>query len=243
MKSSILNFVVIVSAVQAFSPSSTITSRHSSRTSLNAFDVASTFNIADALNTFYETQPYTAAFVTCSVKASAADIVVQNNEGNQAEEQVAALAPVETEKPDLDLQRTLGLCLYGGLYQGMAQEFLYNNVFPSLFGEDDSLRTVLSQVALDMSVITPFVCLPVAYMAKASVAEGEDLMDGLRKYVNHVQNEGILFKYWAFWAPFQFMTFGVVPHHLRIPFIAFFSFFWLMILSNVSARQESPVSE
>jgi hypothetical protein len=45
--------------------------------------------------------------------------------------------------------------------------------------------TVFEQVASDMTVLTPFVCLPIFYMTRVAVAD-ESLLDGLQKYVGHV---------------------------------------------------------
>lgn len=206
-------------------------------TSLNAVDIANTANLIGAVDTFYHTQPYAAAFVTCSVKASAADMVVQSN--TEEDMSTATANSLEEESSDFDISRTFAFWIYGGLYQGCVQEYLYNTVFPSVFGDSQSWVTVVQEVALDMTILTPFLCLPVAYIVKAGVAQDENLLDGLSKYWNHVQNEQLLIKYWSLWAPVQFLTFGVVPHHLRIPFVAFVSFFWLMRLSNISAQAET----
>jgi len=40
----------------------------------------------------------------------------------------------------------------------------------------------------------------------------------------------------------QCLTFGVVPPHWRIPFIALVSFFWLIVLSSISSRRDAEVS-
>lgn len=206
-------------------------------TSLQAFDIAGT---ASAVDAFYHSQPYAAAFMTCSFKASAADLVVQSqtDEQKQVEEKSRRQGSL-----DFDIQRNVGFLLYGGIYQGCVQEYLYNHVFPSVFGDSNSWLTVLEQVALDMVVLTPFLCLPVAYAMKAILSADDSVLDGLRKYVSHVQNEGLLLRYWSIWAPVQVLTFGFVPSHLRIPFIAFVSFFWLMILSNISSQDTQPTKE
>ena len=248
-------FLVLISsiAVNGFvvSPHGAVGARtkgnSASISELGALDIATA---ASSFETFYQTQPYAAAFVTCSIKASAADLVVQSQEEDIPEQQapeglVAKMteflnaAPVvvaQETSSDIDLQRNVAFWLYGGIYQGCVQEFLFNTVFPSVFGDSHAWNVVLEQVLLDMTVLTPFLCLPVAYIVKAAINEDENLVDGLLKYVKHVQDEGLLFKYWSLWFPVQCLTFGVVPHHLRIPFIAFVSFFWLMILSNVSAK-------
>jgi len=55
------------------------------------------------------------------------------------------------------------------------------------------------------------------------------------RYISDARGE-LLWKYWAIWTPAQCLTFSVVPEHLRTPFVALVSFFWLMILSVISSR-------
>jgi protein Mpv17 len=192
----------------------------------NSFEVT---DAANAIDNFYQNQPYFAAFMTCSFKASAADFLVQK----QRKDDALVVIP---KSLDFDFQRNVGFLLYGGIYQGCVQEYLYNSLFPKFFGDSVSWTNVLEQVATDMLVLTPLLCLPVAYMMKSLVSPNESLVDGITKYINHVQTEGLLIRYWIIWTPVQILTFGFVPIHLRIPFIALVSFFWLMILSNVSSR-------
>jgi hypothetical protein len=100
---------------------------------------------------------------------------------------------------------------------------------------------------MDMLVIGPFMCLPVAYVVKTAFTADELTMDniklGLEKYVEDVKIRGLLFKYWAVWIPGQTLTFSVIPEHLRILFIACLSFFWMFILSSTSASTEDPTAE
>jgi protein Mpv17 len=229
----LLAFAATLVSVEGFVPATSRVGKPTfTTTSLKAFDIAGTTSAIDA---FYHTQPYAAAFMTCGFKASAADLVVQRQNDDEVTEKRKAL--------DFDFQRNVGFLLYGGIYQGCAQEYLYNTFFPSVFGDSQSWVTVLEQVAVDMIVLTPFMCLPVAYMTKALIAADENVVDGLHKYVSHVQNEGLLLRYWSIWAPVQVLTFGFVPTHLRIPFIAFVSFFWLMILSNISSQKTQTTSD
>lgn len=105
---------------------------------------------------------------------------------------------------------------------------------PFFFGTGTDLTTVATKVVFDQFVTTPFLCLPVAYLVKAAVFD-RPLRSGLEHYVQDAKND-LLWKYWLLWTPTTSLTFSVVPEHLRIPFIAFVSFFWLIILSNISSR-------
>jgi hypothetical protein len=162
--------------------------------------------------------PFAAAFVICAFKATAADLLAQAG-----------------ERKGLEIKRTIAFLFYGGLYQGCFQEFMFNGIFPKLFGEGIGMNVVVKKVAFDMLVISPFLCLPVAYFIKA-VVFGQTMKEGLNRYIHDIQHNKLLKKYWAIWAPVQCCTFTVVPPELRITFIAFVSFFWLILLSTVSAR-------
>ena len=48
----------------------------------------------------------------------------------------------------------------------------------------------------------------------------------------------IYFALHSIWGPVQCLTFGVVPEHLRIAFIAVVSFFWLIIFSSLTAKSQ-----
>lgn len=202
--------------------------QHKKSTSLNTFDMGETLG---DIETFYKTAPYTAAFMTCGIKASAADFLAQFRERTSDDK----------TKEQVELERNVAFILYGGIYQGMAQYYIYNVLFPLWFGTGQDFLSVTTKVAFDLIVISPFLCLPIAYLTKA-VIYGTSLSDGLNKYINDLKYEGLLQSYYSIWLPVQFCTFGLVPEHLRIAFIAMVSFFWLIILSTISSRgvQEEP---
>ncbi len=146
----------------------------------------------------------------------------------------------KSEKPlEMNLRRNMAFFLYGGAYQGCFQEFMYNGIFPKVFGSGVGIITAVKKVSFDMMVITPFLCLPIAYIIKA-VIFGQTLRDGVTKYVHDIKENKLLKKYWSLWTPVQLMTFSIVPEHLRITFIACVSFFWLILLSSISARSMTP---
>ena len=198
------------------------------------------FEVTDAVSTidaFYRSSPYEAAFFTCGIKASAADFLAQTRE-------LKASSSQEDKSDDqIEFERNLAFILYGGLYQGIAQYYIYNILFPLWFGQGNDLTSVMIKVAFDMSVISPFLCLPIAYLTKATIY-GQSWKEGLTKYKYDLMEKNLLGKYCTIWVPAQFCTFGVIPEHLRIPFIAVISFFWLIILSTVSSAEvEDEVEE
>ena len=147
---------------------------------------------------------------------------------------------VEPAPPALSLPRLGTFFLYGGLYQGCVQYYIFNVLYPIWFGEGTDPATIAVKVLFDQFVLTPFLCLPVCYLVKAIVFR-YPLTEGLERYVMDARRD-LLVKYWLIWGPVQCLTFSVVPPQWRVPFIALVSFFWLLILSSITARQESERS-
>jgi hypothetical protein len=144
---------------------------------------------------------------------------------------------MEAEPPGLSVPRLGTFFLYGGLYQGCVQYFIFNELYPIWFGEGTDIGTIAVKVCFDQFVLTPFICLPVCYLVKALVFS-YPLRDGLERYIADAKRD-LLIKYWVLWGPVQCLTFGVVPPQWRVPFIALVSFFWLLILSSITARAEA----
>jgi len=164
-----------------------------------------------------------------AIKASAADFIAQKSP--------TSAKPGQTTKIFLNYKRNFALLLYGGVYQGVIQEYLFNGIYPCLFGTDNAIVTAAKKVLFDMFVTTPILCLPVAYIIKALIFR-QTFMEGIRRYVNDVKTNNLLTKCWLVWGPVQSITFTVIPTQFRISFCAFFSFFWLILLSRIASEGE-----
>jgi hypothetical protein len=202
------------------------------------------------LDTFWKTSPYAAAAVTCGFKASAADIVAQKRQYKQRADELKEEAQVrdlnKEEKQEMktekktDLQRNVAYILYGALYQGLAQEFIYNHLYPVLFGAGTDIRTVLSKVCFDLLIQTTILTLPIAYMSKALIYR-YSFQEAFRRYTDDIKNHGLLVKYFSLWGPVQCLTFSIIPEHFRVTFIACVSFFWIIILSSIASK--TPITD
>ncbi|KAL3945652.1 MAG: hypothetical protein SGBAC_000220 [Bacillariaceae sp.] len=222
---------------------------------LHSFEVieaagATSAPIMSTINSFFQTEPYLAAFLTCSFKASAADMIAQKQAiGNDKDSSTSESASDDTQvSNDVNIARNLGFLFYGGIYQGMAQNFIYNNIYPSWFGTDQSLALIGKEVLVDNLLFAPLLCLPIAYAFKTAFSSEEPLgLDtlkvGLEKYVQDVTTKGLLARYWTIWFPANAITFGVIPAHYRVVFVATISFFWIFMLSSISANEESMKEE
>lgn len=145
----------------------------------------------DALDTLYQTAPYYAAFVTCSVKASAADAVAQTKQAredhHQPKLQLAASSSTSEEAlsndqdeqpPSFDLLRNLAFIFYGGFYQGMGQTFLYTNVYPLIFGTTPTIMSVVGQASFENFILAPFFCLPCGTFDTATLGNDQLTRNG-----------------------------------------------------------------
>lgn len=219
---------------------------------------------AAVLDDFFRTQPFLSAFVACSVKASAADLLAQTSAvANASSEDVKQLVTKSTEQVNdamqlletVNIQRNFAFLLYGGLYQGMFLQFLYMVAYPALYGGSE-FRIPLS-IGSDICAFGPFVTLPIAYIIRAAIESRtssesssggethssftEPVQEAIEKYKNHVFTQNLLVKYWMIWAPAQTINWYFVPEHLRVFFVAFVSFFWVYLLSAISSQQTKTI--
>jgi protein Mpv17 len=208
---------------------------------------STTLRIVNALavmDHIVQSSPYTTAALMCGIKASFADWIAQkrqirgrleNNPTNTNNDATTTTATSTTGSSKTDQRRNVAFLLYGALYQGVAQEYIYNHLYPLYFGVGRDARVVLMKVAFDLLLQTTLITLPIAYMTKALIYQ-YSFREAIRRYINDVRNHGLLIKYFSLWGPVQCITFSIIPEHYRITFIAFVSFFWLIILSTISSR-------
>jgi Mpv17 / PMP22 family len=236
------------------SSSSITTTRSSSSSTRRCSSTQLNYAVLQAIDVFWRTNPFAAAAIICGVKASAADYVAQRRQIKKRDDKKSSLSvqqqPVLVESNSsnnnnnnnkADLRRNFAFILYGSLYQGMAQEFIYNHLYPVWFGTGTDPTTVLVKVIFDVTLQTTLVTLPIAYLAKALIFN-YSWQVALARYTDDIQNHGLLVKYISLWFPVNCLTFSVVPEYLRVSWIAFVSFFWLIILSSIASRARAPAA-
>jgi len=226
---------------------------------VKAFDIGIPLT---AIDTFYRTSPYASAFITCGVKASIADIVANSGKRKGSRKSMKQRLTVRnmyqgtshlktTNKRTIftprkrtstslqkeNIQRNLAYILYGGFYQGIGQEFLYNEIFPSLFGEELNFGSVIRKIAFDQAVVAPLVTLPLMYVIKALIFR-TSLKQSMATYVDDIKTRNLLKYFWMLWIPVKLLKFTVIPEHLRITFLAVVSFFWMIVFSSVTERKK-----
>lgn len=194
----------------------------SSSSALAAIPAAAALSAAGAtVANFYKTFPLVAGFLTASTKASMADSMAQYR---------------DTSTTRFNVKRNLAMVLYSGLVLGVSVEVMYNHLFPLIFGmttQGTALAAAVKMTLFDGFVNAPLLWLPPAYIAKAIVFKYPK-REGIRKYLADVRHNGLLNKYWSLWLPATMINFLFVPDHFRVAFVAFVSFFWMIVLSVVA---------
>jgi protein Mpv17 len=178
----------------------------------------------------YSTYPIQSAVVTCGFKASVADGIAQIRSAG------------DMSKFNLEARRNLAYVLYGGLFIGIMCHMEYDYLFPFLFGSEQSLQTLAEKVIFDNFVSAPLMWLPPAYLIKSLVYD-YSLKEGLENYMTDIKENDLLQRYWTMWLPAQSISFSVVPDHLRVAFMASVSFFWFIILSSISSKDDPSPEE
>jgi len=154
---------------------------------------------------------------------------------SNTQEAADSTVTAQNEAKKADWKRNIAFLVYGSLYQGVTQEFVYNHLYPVWFGSATTISVVLTKVLFDLLVQTTMVTLPIAYLTK-SVIYRYSFKEAMRRYIDDIKNHGLLKKYFLLWGPVQCCTFSIVPEHWRVTFIACVSFFWLIILSTISSK-------
>ena len=194
--------------------------RSSGRTSNTAFVDPSEF--LSAIGACYKDAPLASAFLTCAIKGAAADWVAQSNTKNKSR---CIQTPVTFQ-----LKRNLAFLLYGGLYQGLGFELIYNVWFQQWFGDSVAMKVFAS-----LFILTPCVTLPLSYLFQALFSQ-DSFHNAMQQYKRDVTEKALLTKCWLVWIPLEVLCFSVVPPHYRISFMAVFSFFWMILFSSISSR-------
>ncbi|GAB5366336.1 hypothetical protein AAMO2058_001135300 [Amorphochlora amoebiformis] len=179
--------------------------------------------------------PFTFGVAITMLKTQAADILTQ----------------IQFERREtIDYNRLRVFTIFGFFYLGGCQYFLYNKLMPWCFPravaftrmsmnekltDVRGMMQVIGQVFLDLGVHIPFVYMPAYYTLKEAILSHDDgpILDkikaGLTKYRKNLSED------WAaalkIWIPADLINFGLMPMHMRLPFMAFVSFGWTCLLS------------
>ena len=173
--------------------------------------------------------PLKASIAVTTCKAGAADLIVQL---------------VVEERREVDQRRLLTFFTLGATYQGCAQYWLFNCLFERWFPGRAMLPTLQKVLAANL-IADPVFFFPTFYTLNEFLArEPEDALSldtvrvALGKYYDNCFIDWR--NTWGVWLPGHLVTYGVMPPHLRMPWIAAVSFGYLSLLSFTRGDRSKP---
>lgn len=188
--------------------------------------------------TFPERRPRAFNVMVATAKTWLADLVVQFGEMRRSRSR---------SQRHLDFKRSAAFALFGFIYNGLVQWFLYVSVFTQLcptairFANEPISEKMLDragqgdlllQLLLDNLVVTVFLYFPIFYTVKSMVQDSSyslaTLQKALGKYRQNFVQDNITAC--SVWIPLDLVVF-CVPMYMRLPLGHSFSFGWTMIVS------------
>jgi len=162
-----------------------------------------------------ERHPFGSAVVITSVNAVAADLLTQ----------------LVFEKGLWNPKRSLLFGAFGFLFQGMAQYAIVNLGWARIF-PGNSKRAVVSKVCGMNLLSDPMLFFPLFYIFKETLQGGFAFATVKAALMSYKANCFMDWRNsWCVWFPGHAVTYGVMPLHARIPWMAFLSFFYMCVLS------------
>lgn len=179
---------------------------------------------------FLKRHPFVSAVAITTVNAVLADVLSQLVFGGGSGAAASTAATALWDK-----KRTLVFGLFGFFYQGMVQYAIVNGVWEKAF-PGTSRKAVISKICAMNLLSDPLLFMPCFYIfQQAMLASGGGGLSW-----NTIQTALMAYKAnclldwrnsWMVWFPGHAVTYGVMPKHKRIPWMAFLSFFYMCILS------------
>jgi len=176
------------------------------------------------LNDDVRAHPLAFSVAITGVKAGLADLLVQLNTREPT-----------LERSRLNYRRLATFVLTGAVYQGLFQYWLFNVVLPTLL-PGHSLRATLQKVLAANLIADPVFFFPFFYILHEALAcspgqvfRMSTVSSALGKYYANCLYDWR--NSWSIWLPGHAITYGVMPPHLRMPWIAAVSFGYIALLS------------
>jgi len=167
------------------------------------------------------------------------------------------------DKKEWNVSRSMVFGTFGFLYQGAFQYVVYIHLVAGRLLPNAAsyaalpLRAklrdrrggleLLAQVGIANLIMDPMLCLPTYYITKEAILEGgvrdqtpkELVANALNSYRSNCVQD--VLTSWKIWVPAQLINFGLMPLHLRVPFISVVSFGYCVVLSVMRGpRRELP---
>jgi hypothetical protein len=164
---------------------------------------------------FLERHPFSSAVAITTCNTVAADLLTQ----------------CVFEAGPWNPKRSLLFAAFGFLYQGCAQYAIVNIGWERLFPGNEP-RAIISKICGMNLLSDPLLFMPTFYIFKETMTSGLTLATIKAALLSYKGNCLMDWRNsWMVWFPGHAVTYGVMPSHKRIPWMAFLSFFYMCVLS------------
>jgi len=193
--------------------------------------IQSTRNAFKRINNVFYAHPVIAGSLFSGIKTELADLFAQNKiEG--------------TSMSDIDWSRNFLFFLFGTVHCGLITYFTLVKAYPLLF-PSTRRYSVIARVLFDQFITTPLLYFPSFYTCKCLVFEKKSF--GYLKWKEYQK------KYWCdtfksdvmasakIWGPAHFITFTLIPNHLKLLWIGGVSALWTVILSILRGSKDEDI--
>lgn len=152
----------------------------------------------------------------------------------------------------IDWRRFMGFMIFGGLYVGVFQTYLYRYVINAanltmLTGLTSKAPIVFANAMVDTFIHSPFMYLPLFWLTMRAVNNTTPpetwIPATYAKWKANVFEVSMASA--TLWLPAQILNFYFMPQHLMVPFINLVGVFWVVYLSlkEGMTKDEAPKEE
>lgn len=171
--------------------------------------------------------------------AVAGDVLAQSLANNKRSTDGADNNKMTFPPQEWDQVRTAALGIFGALYTGGAQHFIFSFI-------NESFTDPIQRLALAQFCFIPFLYYPTYLLLVPAMRSlplsGEQAVqerDRLRSQVIE-RLPATLVRNWSFWIPVQFIQFSYVPPDMHVTYCAAFGVIWNAILSWSTMQEAAP---
>lgn len=165
---------------------------------------------------------------TGGVLAFVGDVIAQGLTSERQTKPDGTKEPLAFPPEDWDVIRTAALVVFGSLYTGGVQHFIFGFLNSSF--EDPIRRLLLAQF-----FFIPFCYYPTFLLMVPALRAGfgPEAAETRERLTGEVMSKlpATLVRNWCFWLPVQFVQFNFVPADLQVTYCAAFGVIWNAILS------------
>jgi len=204
--------------------------------------------------------PEAFAILLAGMKTGAADIIAQKlaSNNNQKKKEISTTNGEKgiissSSSFQFDKKRFLTFVLYGGMYLGWFQHFLFTKIYTRLFPLaavfakqtlKEKIRNwsgafaVIQQVSFEAFLHWPWLYIPMYYVIQQLVTIMSSSTNMNIGTIQRLVSEKLrqnwkedLFFCWGFWVPCSLINFSTMPLNYQAPFTAFAGLFYMSYFS------------